>query len=114
MANAYEPAWSALMARRAGASVQREGHDGARAVDVQLAVESTTIGAGHPGGGRLTTDGAVRHAPSTSSTVARSVWRAGSPPAGGLLAVRHAVGRPSIDTVDAADAPATGPQRKAA
>jgi hypothetical protein len=47
MADAYEPAWSALMARRAGARVLREGHDGELAEADRSAVESQPIDAGH-------------------------------------------------------------------
>jgi hypothetical protein len=47
MADAYEPAWSAAMERRTRAKVVRPDDGGALAVDVQLAVESGPIGAGH-------------------------------------------------------------------
>jgi hypothetical protein len=47
MADAYEPAWSAAMERRTGAKVVRPDNGGALAVDVQLAVESKAIDAGH-------------------------------------------------------------------
>jgi hypothetical protein len=47
MADAYEPAWSAAMERRTRAKVVRPDDGGALAVDVQLAVESRPIGAGH-------------------------------------------------------------------
>jgi hypothetical protein len=40
MADAYEPAWSALMARRAAATVVREYHDGEAARGVQSAAGS--------------------------------------------------------------------------
>jgi hypothetical protein len=40
MADAYEPAWSALMAGRASAVVVREDHDGEAAAGVQSAVAS--------------------------------------------------------------------------
>jgi hypothetical protein len=46
MTDAYEPAWSALMERRA-ASVVRRDDGGELAVDVQLAVEPKPISAGH-------------------------------------------------------------------
>ena len=47
MADAYEPAWSVLMARRAGANVVRHEHGGELAVAVASAVEPGRVGAGH-------------------------------------------------------------------
>jgi hypothetical protein len=45
MADAYEPAWSALVARRVGAGVARRDDNGELAVEVRAAVESEPTGA---------------------------------------------------------------------
>jgi hypothetical protein len=47
MVDAYEPAWSALVERRAGARVLRQDDDGELAAAVGSAVEPRPIGAGH-------------------------------------------------------------------
>jgi hypothetical protein len=47
LADAYEPAWSALVERRAGARVLREGHDGGPAAAIRPLVEPRPIGAAH-------------------------------------------------------------------
>jgi hypothetical protein len=47
MVDAYEPAWSTLMERRAGAGVLRQDDDGEPAAAVRSAGEPRPIGAGH-------------------------------------------------------------------